>query len=635
MMATVHILAFALVCLGLGWPLVIGLDRRDALTGAERLGAAFLLGVLPLYFGVFALASWRYDAVSMWGLSAAAAALALPGWRMMGWGLGLNAVRREVAFARHDPLLAALWIALLATALSALLQGMAPPNDYDSLMYHLAVPQLDLERGRVLPAWDRGLPHVFFPELTGNLIRLTLATAGEASVQMITALFGFVAAIGAAALTRRMGGGGRAAIGAALMVLACRVMVWEMATPEVEVALTAYAVLALVAFLAWRQDFRPGLMVLAGLMLGGGLLVKFHGGAVALALGVPMLLAILRRPSLVGQVALGAVCGVALFVPHALHMAGLTGNPLFPMFNQLFTPGGVDYFADLRNQYGTGRSLVDLVLAPWFMSVAPMQYFDGMVLGAPYLLALAPLAAVARPRQGAAVVLMCAVYFVLWFFLLSQQVRFLMPIIPMLAAFSAIGLAMVAGVARGWWRGVLVAAVLPLVVAQGAFVAIYGALRLPPAVGVVSAADYHLKTPTLTGAFYAPCRWLHANLKPGERYLSLMTPHSYYCPQASAQLRLFPDEEKSWLTTGKPPPMSRDEFVQRFRQGGYRWIIVTRAAEYRRTVSGAPEMQPFDLTADRLGTHLADILAKLQPVTSDPYVAIYDGRQVLEALDGR
>jgi hypothetical protein len=205
----------------------------------------------------------------------------------------------------------------------------------------------------------------------------------------------------------------------------------------------------------------------------------------------------------------------------------------------------------------------------------------------------------------------------------------------MLAAFSAIGLAVVLEASHGWGRVAVMAAVLPLIIAQGAFVAIYGALRLPPALGLISAADYHLKTPTLTGAYYAPCRWLHANLRPGERYLSLMTPHSYYCPQASAQLRLFPDEETSWRKTGKPPPMSRDEFVRRFRDGRYRWVIVTRAAEYRRTVSGAPEMQPFDLAADRLGIHLAGILAGLQPVTSDPYVAVYDGNQVLEALDAR
>lgn len=633
MMAVLFVLVLGLVMVGLGLPLVRRLDSGGVLDQGEQVAAAFLLGAIVLYFAVFTVGPFRLDFLSMSAVLGVAAIAAVPGLRRLPWRTWWSDLTRLLVARRPiDGLSAALWTAVLLTALSALLQGMAPPNDYDSLLYHLSIPQLDLERGRIMPAWDRGLVHPFFPELTGHLVRLVLATAGEPAVQMVTALFGFVAAASAAFLVRRMGGGPRIGLAAALMVLACRMVVWEMATPEVEVALTAFGGLALVVTLAWRDQGGTRLMILAGLLMGGGLLVKFHGGVMALAIGMPIVWGLVRAPARIGQVVAGAAFGIGLFVPHMVHTAMLTGNPVFPLLNNVFQPGGVEYFANLRAQYGIGRGLLDLLVTPWVFSVAPMQHYDGMVLGAPYLVALAPLAVAARPRRGWAVLAVVLTYYVIWFYLLSQQVRFLMPIVPMLAAFAALGAAVLIRETAGAWRWAALLLLAVLALNQSLFVGIYAALRLPPALGLMSAADYHAKSPTLGGAFYTPCMWLRQHMAPGDRLLSLARPHSYYCPQAAAQLSLFPGEEKSWLRTGTPPPLDRAEFLDKFRAANFRWVMISRGLEHRRTDSGAPEMRSVDVTGDRLGVHLKDVLATLTPVAGDAFVAIYDGRAVLEAL---
>lgn len=635
MLPLLYITAFGLVSLGLGWPMVARLDQ-GALSGVERASAAFALGTVALYLLVFAGGRVSLAPGPMWGLSAVCVLAALPGLWAIPWHSAAAALRAHMARLRHDPLEALLLGALVVTLLAALIQGMAPPNDYDSLMYHLAVPRLDVERGVIAPAWQRTLPHGFFPQLTGNLYRLVLATAGEAPVQMVTGLFGVAAAASTAALACRVGCGRRTMLLAALAFAGSRVVVWEMASAEVEVALALFTALAMILLLAWRERDGTGLVVLLGLMLGGGILVKFHGAVIAIAVGLPLLATAIRRPARLVPLILAAVAGLALLLPHGIEAYALTGNPLFPMLNQLFTPGGVDYFGDLRGQYGIGRDLWALVVTPWTLSVTPMQHFDGMVLGAPYFLILAPLAALARPRpdRGLALLTVAGAYYVVWFYLLSQQVRFLLPIFPILATWSASGAAALLHLSRHGLllRAGVVAVLGVLMMNQSLFVGIYAALRLPPALGLMSAEAYHGRTPTLTGAFYLTCRWLERAMAVDETVMSLLVPHSYYCPQRAAITRTFPDEERSWVRTGQPPAMAREEFVRRFAAANIRWVIVPVAHESRRNDTGEARTVAINLAQDRFGQHLAPVLAALTPVVAEPYSAVYDGRDVLAAL---
>lgn len=634
-LALAYILALGAVATGLGWPLVVRLDKSSTLNGAERVMVAFLLGVIGIYFAVFAVGSWRLDGFTMGGVSIAALMASLPGLRGMPWGRLRAAIGEAIASARRSPLEAGLWLALIGTLVSVLVQGMAPPNDYDSLMYHLAGPKLDVERGVIAPIWQRGMPHFFFPALAGHLYRLILASMGEPAVQMVTGLFGIAGSIGAAALGRRMNLPRAGWLLAALMFAACRFMVWEMATAEVEVALSAYAVAALVVFMAWRSE-GGWIVVLGGLMLGGGLLTKFHGIAVAIAVGLPMAVVAIRRPGGVWQLTLASVAGIAMFVPHMAVMAAITGNPLYPMFNNVFTQGGLDYFTDLRGAYGIGRDPLAILLAPVAMSVLPMRYFDGMTLGAPYLVALAPLAVLLRPRLRHVwpVAAAIGIYYLIWFYLLSQQVRFLAPVIPMVAVFAGAGAIALVQRSAGVLRFAAVAVLAMLALNQGMFVAIYSILRLPPALGLVSPAAFHANTPTMTGAFYATCTWITQRIKSGEAVLSVLTPHSYYCPQAAAVTRIFPGEERAWQRTGRASNLSRDEFLSRFREGNYRYVIVSVGAENRRNEAAEPIFVPVDLAESRLGIHLKTATQGLKPLAVDQFTAVFDGREVLSALEG-
>jgi hypothetical protein len=638
-MSNIFSLAFlvALVAImaGLGSQAVARLDRNTRLNSFERACLSLGLGAIMFYLSIFAVGMVRLDAISMWLLMAVLAVAALPGMRRIPWHELIATVHR---LAFNSGLTARiLAIATMAVGLSSLLQGLAAPNDYDSLMYHIALPRYDVEAGYLAVPWDRALTPIFFPALGGHLSRLALALANDGVAQMTHGSMGLVAAAATALAVRRLGFGRDIALGSALSFLSIRVVVWEMGTVEVDVLLASFTMLAFLAYLAWREHSENGLAVLFGLMIGGALATKYHGILVALSFG-PLIAydLLVRRRSWLGAAILAPGAAFVVMLPHFVRNVSFTGNPVFPILNTIFNPGDPDLFAGLSDAFGTGRSIVDLAIGPWTIFVSPMHYYDGMIFGAPYILALAPLILLdhKRAQRWLPPLSVAAGYYVLWFYLVGQQVRFLLPAMPFIAAVA------VGGTAEAWsrvrhsrlLRGVFATVVTLFVATQAMFVGVYAALRLPPAVGLVDRYTYLLQTPTMEGSFIDACTFVHAQLKPGDTYFSLIQPHSYYCPQVSALHGYFPDEAKWWLRSLEPPPMTAEEFSRRLEVAKFRFIVVPVRWENRRNEIARSDTGDFDLSQHRLGRHLASIARDVRPMFDGRYAAVYDANEVLNAL---
>lgn len=631
LLALAFTVAFVAVATGLGHLGTRFFSRGGRLDAWETLLLSFGMGAVVVHLSVFAVAPVALTRFSMAGMSAVLALLAIWGWRSFPFAEAIAAYRRLAADR------AALLLALAALAVGGLtlLQGMAPPNTYDSLMYHLAVPRQDVERGIMAPAWNLGIHHILFPQMMGDLYRLTLVLAGERAVQMVSGVFGLVAAGAGAALVRRFGFGLPTAALAALMFLATRGVVWQMASAEVDVALAAMTTLALLALVAAGRHGDRGLLVLCGLLIGGALSIKTNGGPLALGMGVGMVWLAWRgdAPGRWPRFLLLAPSAASLiYLPQLLRMWQWTGNPLFPLANPLFNTDGAAFI----QSEARSLDLVDFLVDPVLMFVAPTYKFDGMFLGSPYLLAFLPGLLLAGRRLPGAVpaALMAGVYYLFWWVFLNPQVRFLVHILPVISAFAAIGAACLwhRAAATGW-RWPLMATMVVLALVQMQFVAIYAALRLPVALGLMNATDYHRNTPTMQGAYYQTCRYVAEHLPSGRSYVSLLVPHSYYCPQHSAIIDFFPDESKAWLKRDVPE-LTRQQVLQRFTADPPAFVIVATQWENRGNESRRAVVTAVDLERWRIGRHLATALAGLQPLSSDAYSAVYDGAAVTEALRG-
>lgn len=635
MISLAVVLALALILPGLGWPLVARLDRAGRLDGLERVAIALLVGAWLLYLAVFAVGLARLDRLSMGALLLAAMAAAVPGWRAMPWRRWAAGVGADWAAAPWGT--RGLIAVTAAVALSSFLQGLAPPNDYDGLMYHLTMPKFDIETGRIGLHW--GITgYVVFPQLLGHLYRLVMAVGGDAAVQCVHGLTGLAAAALAAAIARRLGAGMTGAWTAALLFLALRVVVWEMGTAEVDLLTAAIGAAVVVVALAWRERAETGLALLLGLTLGVGLCGKYNVFAIGIALALPLLATAWPDWRRVGQLLLAASVSFAVFAPHAGWAWLHTGNPIFPLFNTLFNPGQPQPFAGSESIYGDQRTVLNLLTAPWDIFIRPTAKFDGMIIGAPLLLMLMPAALLRPSRPLAWIAGFCGVFFVLWFFVLSQQVRFLLPIMPHMAALAAIGAGNVFSLAAG--NRLLVAALGgAMVIAalnQSLFVGIYAALRLPPALGLVSAERYHADTPTLQGGFYQSCRYVSDNLRPGERYLGLIWPHSFYCPQAAADVNgLLQDELQSWRFGTPLAAMTPAQVIETFERENIRFVILMHGWEKRVNDSSRPEVITLTYDEHRLARHFIPALETLSPLAQDRFSAVYDAKIMIEIMKKR
>ena len=167
-----------------------------------------------------------------------------------------------------------LWVLVsVVTLIVALLSMFLPPLDYDVLEYHLGVPARYLEAGRIVGLATNVYSN--FP-LTAEMHYLVgLAVLGKVEGGCFAKLFNIfcslVAALGVLALARELFGSRRAALLALavfattgwLLVLAC-------VKAYVEPALTAFTVLALLAFVRWTQGGSTGRrgLLFAGLLVG-------------------------------------------------------------------------------------------------------------------------------------------------------------------------------------------------------------------------------------------------------------------------------------------------------------------------------------------------------------------------------
>ena len=307
------------------------------------------------------------------------------------------------------------------------------------------------------------------------------------------------------------------------------------------------------------------------------------------------------------------------------------------MFNNIFNPGKFNFFPVGPDGYGTGRGLIDLFITPWNIFVSPMHFFDGMIFGGPFLLAFAPLLIldIKNVRRWSAALTVAGCYFLGWFYLLDGQVRFLLPIIPVLAAMAAVGVGLMwlSIGNRFAFKAAFLSIAMILGINQALFVGIYGVLRLPVALGFMDPGTYHLKTPTMNGAFYASCNYIRENLKPGEKYYAMLQPHSFYCPQVQAVRVYFPEEARWWLESdGRPPKPTLQEFIERSEKAQLKYFFVPTTVYNRRNDTAKAIYQEVDLSGSHYGSYLPTVLRDLSPLFRGTFTAVYDGPQIINGL---
>lgn len=412
----------------------------------------FVLAHLVLLLGLLGLFTTR-------AIFAMIAVYALVGWAEHA------IMAREAAGAslRQHPRSATLCcgLACFFFAATSFASCFLPPTglEWDSLSYHLADPQIYLNAHKViyLP-WES---HSNFAFLLEMLYAIGLSVHSIALAKLFHWTFGLLGGIAVYLLTKRASGSGLAACVAAVLYASTPLIVWEAGTSYVDLAPGAFLTLALLALTRSRDEgMRSNIALdarfaaLAGLMLAGMLSVKATSlVTIALLCGGLILWGIMSqqgriaaaRAALLGTVSIGL--GSAFYLKSWIY----TGNPFFPFAYSVF--GGRYWNRDLgaaytasQNAFGVGHDAYSFLTAPWNVTLSLLHgrehafndvYSPFITIGPCFLAAALSLSAMGgRPPQT---IRLLAGYMIGVFgtwFILTQQVRYLMPALPVMAALT-------------------------------------------------------------------------------------------------------------------------------------------------------------------------------------------------------
>jgi 4-amino-4-deoxy-L-arabinose transferase-like glycosyltransferase len=579
---------------------------------------------------------------------------------------------------RTKPGLLGLYIG--ATFLLALPLALAPPADWDGLFYHLTLPRLYIESGRIAPLTD--MPHQFFPSLMEMLYLAATLLRGDVAAKLLH--YGYMLLLAGLLylMARRHVGRDHGWPAVALYTAIPMVAVlggWAYN----DLALAFYQVAALYALLYWlRRDdlceshdaqrggpnprltaeWQPAVepvghrhdpgrakasppslswVVLAALCCGLAMGVKYTSLICPLVMvGLIVWHIAHARTSQTRGAELRALVlfgGVTLLVaaPWYARNLAFTGNPVYPFAYRLFDGAAWDAWRAAwyaRAGSGLGVDPIAWFRLPWTLSLGlrDMNFYDGrmgplFLLALPFLIAWS-LRLYGRPGPRPQAVGMLMVYalaqYVVWTIgvVASQslfQSRLLLP------AFVALCVpcAYVYDELRTLDTTILslrrlVGLSVALVLAANLCYQFLDTLRVRPLPVLVGEESREAYLARNLGAHYGAMELINERVPAEGRVLFLWEPRSYYCRRPAQPDAIL--DRWAWLLVRHKADLAA--IAAELEQEGYTHLLLHRAgAEFvRREQDGA--IPPAPLPRD--GVHGDGDFAAL-----DAFLQIY-GREL-------
>jgi hypothetical protein len=236
------------------------------------------------------------------------------------------------------------------------------------------------------------------------------------------------------------------AVAVCVLFWSCPVALYEATTAMIDLPLTVFSAIAVLSLLEWVRQENSAFFWLSAISLGLALGCKYHAG-----FWIFPLLALIwwheGKVRMHGQrhavmLALRySVVSFLIFLPWLARSYIYAGNPVFPVANKIFKsplfPPEMD--AAAQAVYVNQReafSLLETLKLPWTVTFQPAAFHGtlGIIFFTGILLALAR-----RKTPQVWSGLFCAlIYFYCWA-LTAQEIRYLLPLLPLLAILTTAG----------------------------------------------------------------------------------------------------------------------------------------------------------------------------------------------------
>jgi Dolichyl-phosphate-mannose-protein mannosyltransferase len=355
---------------------------------------------------------------------------------------------------------AILWAGFLALLLTVFLRAILLEMSHDAKVYHLNLPRIYLESGGFTYIANSVYSH--WPLNIEMIYTAALAFDGFVLAKAVHFLFG-LAAFAVLFLIAKRAGRPEAGLIASALLIANRVVQIELTIAYVDVAMSFFLLLAF-----WQMhlaienpDRRRQHLILAGMLTGilaGCKLTGFIGG---ILLGIVYLVGTIKEDRRVRRffemLLFFGLPGVLLLAPWLIKSTIETGNPVHPFLFNLF--GGIDWNERLAQHaarwyrlMGMGREPLDYLLLPYRVIAEGgrgFRFFDGKTNPIWFLMIPIALFSIRRNTFVRRGLFFSLLFFVYWAFSV-QQMRFLIPMLPILSIAAAISAVdMIGGIERG------------------------------------------------------------------------------------------------------------------------------------------------------------------------------------------
>lgn len=327
------------------------------------------------------------------------------------------------------------------------MSALMPEFEYDGIMVHLYTAKTIALNRSVTAIPD--VPQSFFPKTTTLLFTLGLLLHGQVLVKLINLTLGLLVLASSYSFARRFSGSGGAWF-CPVILIATPIVLWEMHTAHIDLGFMLFAGLAAFSTVAWLDNSESGwwraAIMFTAISLGTRYQALFALGSLAALVCAVRFLQGMKLAKALGKSVQYFLLALIGMIPWSLVNLVHTGNPVFPLLNDLFaSPYWNDGLREKVLWQMTERAvLVDaahwwrIITTFWHVSADPKSYFHGN-LGPFYLLLIPLLLLVWRPPRAVLMLLAYAASYWVFWVLTGQHLRYLLGAVPALAVVAAHG----------------------------------------------------------------------------------------------------------------------------------------------------------------------------------------------------
>lgn len=225
---------------------------------------------------------------------------------------------------------------LLLTFILGIILVLVPTITFDVLVYHLAVPEIYVKHHKIIY-----LPYNCFSNYTFNcemLFTLGLLLKGDLLAKSIHFLFGVLSALSIYSLSRRYVSP-KTAFFSILTFCSMPLAIFVIPVAFNDFAITFYEILAVYSFINWYMNRASGWLLVCGISCGLAISVKYFGGVCFVILALSILILEFRQVGILKAIkttVLFSFLVVLLNIPWLIKNLIFTGNPIFPLFYNIF-----------------------------------------------------------------------------------------------------------------------------------------------------------------------------------------------------------------------------------------------------------------------------------------------------------